>query len=434
MGNNNFERVVGYSSIKSALEQIVDIIVNKEVYNALGATIPRGLLLHGEPGVGKTLMMKCLIDAIGYKSYILRKNKPDGDFVKAIKDSFDEAANNAPSIVFLDDMDKFSESDDSKNHEEYVTIQSCIDEVKDKEVFVIATANDIYDLPKSLLRAGRFDRIIEVHAPKGRDAVDIVAHYLKNKQVADDVHPEAIAKILNGHSCAQLETIINEAGLYAGFNRSDKITMKDFLKAYLYSYYDIPIYHFENKKPVDLSDPTSTDAITIYHESGHAVVSEILFTESVSLITFFNRCENDGGITKTSRDRNHRTIKTIEKDIIIMLAGMAAIDKKFGFRDIGTMSDLDDAFTLLDNIVADSCTSGFTLYRHGRKEAEETISRRESVISAEIERYYSKAKEILSQNNDFFEKIAAELADKKMLYSEDIQRIKAECRIIPANI
>ena len=434
MSKNYFERIVGYPSVKKVLEQIVDIIANKDIYSALGAAIPRGLLLHGEPGVGKTLMMECLIDAIGYKSYTIRKNKPDGDFVKEIKECFDKAADNAPAIVFLDDMDKFSESDDSRNNEEYVTIQSCIDEVKGKEVFVIATANDIYDLPKSLLRAGRFDRIIEVCVPKGQDSIDIVAHYLKNKQVADDVNPEAIAKILDGHSCAQLETIINEAGLYAGFNRSEKITMSDILKAYLYSYYDIPIYNFEEKKVVDLSDSGSVETLTVYHECGHAVVAELLFPESVSLVTYYNKSDEEGGITKCCHKHEIKTFKSLEKNIIISLAGMAAIDNRFGIRDIGNNLDMDQAFYTLNDAVSSNCTSGFTLFRQNRSDSNELNNRKEIVIAAEIERYYFKAKEIISRNYEFFEKLAAELAEKKILCCDDVRSIKGECVIIPAYI
>lgn len=434
MSRTSFDRVIGYSSVKRTLEQIVDILINKEVYKKLGVTPPKGLLLHGKPGVGKTLMISCLIEASGYKYYILRKNQPNGDFIRSIKECFDEAAKNAPCIVFLDDLDKFSDNNELVNPEEYVTIQSCIDEVRDKEVFVVATANNKYVLPPSLCRAGRFDRIIEITPPEGQDAVDIVAYYLRNKQIADDINPEAIARILNGHSCAQLETIINEAGSYAGFKRDEKITMDHFRKAYLRSFYDIPLCSFEDNSNIDLSDSSDVKTLTIYHESGHAVVSEILCPESITLVTFFNTNDREGGITKYCCNNNNKTFRSIEKDVISTLAGMAAVDKKFGIRDIGTRYDLDKAFSMVGIIVSENCTSGLTLYHYGHDASNETNSRRECVISAEIERYYFKAKEILSQNADFFEKVAAELAKKKILDSDDIKRIKSECSIIPASI
>mgnify|MGYP003403873418 CR=1 FL=1 len=103
-----------------------------------------------------------------------------------------------------------------------VTIQSCIDAVKDKGVFVLATINDEDAMPKSLLRAGRFDNRIEVVAPKGEDAEKIVEHYIKRKNFVSDVDVKTITRLLNGSSCAELEAVINQAGIYAGFLRKDK--------------------------------------------------------------------------------------------------------------------------------------------------------------------------------------------------------------------
>ena len=165
------DKIIGYSSIKRELRQISDTLKNREAYDKLGVSSPRGLLLYGEPGVGKSLMAAAIIEESGRPAYICRKDKPNGDFVKYIKETFDKAAENAPSIVFLDDMDKFTNGDERHpDAEEYVTVQSCIDEVRGKEVFVLATVNNIRNLPRSLRRAGRFDRTIEVEAPRGRDA------------------------------------------------------------------------------------------------------------------------------------------------------------------------------------------------------------------------------------------------------------------------
>ncbi|MBQ7643195.1 MAG: ATP-binding protein [Clostridia bacterium] len=158
-----FDKTVGYKNVKIELERICDIIRNPEKYRKLGVSTPKGLLLYGNPGLGKTLMAKCVVEASGRKSYVLRKTMPDGDFVKEISAIFSEAKENAPSVVFLDDIDKFANEDDyHKNAEEYVTIQSCIDDCKDEEVFVLATANELDSLPDSLLRAGRFEKTIKI--------------------------------------------------------------------------------------------------------------------------------------------------------------------------------------------------------------------------------------------------------------------------------
>lgn len=174
---NHFDEIIGYSAIKKELEIIADILENNEFYKNSGARTPRGLLLHGEPGLGKSLMAKCLIEESGRAAITCRKDKPDGEFVKYIREAFEKAKESAPSIVFLDDMDKFANGDEMHtDSEEYVAVQSGIDDVKDCEVFVLATANNIDCLPESLLRPGRFDRVIEVERPSLSDSGKIIEY------------------------------------------------------------------------------------------------------------------------------------------------------------------------------------------------------------------------------------------------------------------
>ena len=152
---SEFNKIIGYKDVKSELIRLCDIIKNGEKYKTLGVVLAGGMLLDGDPGVGKTLMANCFIQESGRRAFICRKNKPDGEFVNEIKRIFNEAAENAPSIILLDDMDKFANGDDNhKNAVEYVTVQSCIDEIKGKDVFVLATTNGTRNLPASLIRAG----------------------------------------------------------------------------------------------------------------------------------------------------------------------------------------------------------------------------------------------------------------------------------------
>jgi len=205
-----FERIIGYEPIKKELRQLCDMIHHMDIYDRLGAKMPKGLLLHGEPGVGKSLMAQSFIRESGRKPFTIRRNKHDGDFIDEIKRVFVEAAGAAPSIVLLDDMDKFVVEEDSR--EEYVAVQACIDEVKDADVYVIATANDLQDIPDSLLRAGRFDRKILVGLPKGDDAVEIIRHYLSLKAVESNLCFEDIAKMLNEKPYANLEVAYRKHG------------------------------------------------------------------------------------------------------------------------------------------------------------------------------------------------------------------------------
>ena len=173
-----FERVIGYTSIVKELTKLSDIVSNPEKYKSFGVKTPSGILLYGEPGVGKTLLATSFVEACGIKSYICRKDKPNDLFVEEIKNKYIEASKNAPAIVFLDDIDKFANEDEyHQNTDEYITVQSCIDEYKDKGVFTIATANEIDNLPDTLKRAGRFDINLKIFPPLGEDAVNIVTHY-----------------------------------------------------------------------------------------------------------------------------------------------------------------------------------------------------------------------------------------------------------------
>ena len=219
-----FEKVIGYDYIKKELYRICDIMLNEEVYKKLGVSVPNGIILDGDPGMGKTLMARCFINASGRKAFVCRKDKPNGDFVNQIKETFEKARQNAPSIILLDDMDKFANEDaHHRNAEEYVTVQACIDEAKGQNVFVFATTNDLDNLPDSLKRAGRFDNIIKIENPSIEDAQKIIEHYIKEKHFVAEVDSKTIIRLLNGSSCAELETVINEAGIYAGFERKNKI-------------------------------------------------------------------------------------------------------------------------------------------------------------------------------------------------------------------
>ena len=183
--------------------------------------------------MGKTMMAKAFIDEAGCKTYLIRKDKPDGDFTNKIRETFEEARKNDLSIVLLDDMDKYANEDDThRDAEEYITVQTCIDDSRDSNIFVIATANDKCCLPESLIRVGRFDKPIEINAPKLKDAEMIIKHFLDNKSVSEDIDPYEIARIMERSSCACLETVINDAGINAGFEGRATIEKTDIIEAY----------------------------------------------------------------------------------------------------------------------------------------------------------------------------------------------------------
>lgn len=430
-----FDMIIGYAAVKKELKQIADTLKNKDTYDRLGVSAPRGLLLYGEPGVGKSLMASAIIEVSERPAFICRKDKPNGDFVKEIKATFDKAIANAPSIVYLDDMDKFANGDERHpDAEEYVTVQSCIDEAKGKEIFVLATVNNLRCLPRSLCRAGRFDRVIEIDTPHGKDAVNIISHYLSSKKVAKDIDAKTIARIMDGRSCAELETVINEAGLYAGYERAESITMGHFMEACLRTVFDVSA-SLDDDNDDDyytlLSDSNNVISQIVYHEAGHAVVSEILCPESVNLVSAHNRGVSSGGFTDYYNDRTCTPLYWAKSRIVGALGGMAAIEQKYGIFDFGGERDLDQAFDRTRDLIVNNCFSGFNLHCNGYNDSERLKSEQEQAVSAEVEKFYRKAKEIISLNQEFFEKIAMALAKKKLLSAVDIQQIKNKCEIVP---
>jgi cell division protease FtsH len=411
---SEFDKIIGYELVKEELKQLCDMIHNTDVYEKLGAKMPKGLLIHGDPGVGKTLMAMSFIKESGRKSYIIRRNKHKRDFIKEIKNVFTEATQNAPSIILLEDMDKFVVENHS--NEEYVAVQACIDEVSLSDVYVLATANELDDIPDSLLRAGRFDRKIKVESPKGEDAAKIIRHYMAPKAVAHNLNINDIAKMLNGKSCAELETILNEAAIYAGFERNEKISMEHIVRSVLRNEYGAPNSFF------------TVDSLRLemnaYHEAGHVVVSEILEPNNIGLATLFKHSRRGEiwGVTVRCSHWNNSS-----HSVRMSLAGKAATELKYGTTDEGASSDLKQAISeLTDNITNNGACGIGALDIFDRYEDPSDILRakQETIVHSEIERHLTQAKELISQNIDFLDAVASALLENKTLLNSDIQRLR----------
>lgn len=418
-----FDRIIGYQTIKEELLQICDMIHNREIYENLGAKLPQGILLYGDPGLGKSLMAKSFITESGLPAYIVRRDKGSDDFIGKITDTFEKAKKNAPAIVLLDDMDKFANEDDRHiDAEEYVAVQAGIDEVKGCNVFVFATVNEIRKLPRSLIRSGRFDRKIEVNSPTDRDAEEIIKYYLGQKKVSDNVNMDDLVKMVSYGSCAELETILNEAAIGAAYARKEKIEMDDLVKSVLRMQYDAP----------DNFTKKSSDALKeiALHEAGHLVVSEILTPGSVGLASLRTAGrDSTGGFI-------HRCMPVTRRahHILISLAGKAAVELFYsGVCASGCQSDIRKAANNIRDAISESGTGGFGMIdvaNHCFPESSESFnSRNESVVHAELERYMFKAREILIKNRDFLEKAAQMLSEKETLLYSDIRKLRESIKI-----
>lgn len=418
-----FDKIIGYQTIKEELLQICDMIHNREIYENLGAKQPQGILLYGDPGLGKSLMAKSFITESGLPAYIIRRDKGSDDFIGKITDTFEKAKKNAPAIVLLDDMDKFANEDDRHiDAEEYVAVQAGIDEVKGCNVFVFATVNEIRKLPRSLIRSGRFDRKIEVNSPTDRDAEEIIKYYLGQKKVSDNVNMDDLVKMVSYGSCAELETILNEAAIGAAYARKEKIEMDDLVKSVLRMQYDAP----------DNFTKKSSDALKeiALHEAGHLVVSEILTPGSVGLASLRTAGrDSTGGFI-------HRCMPVTRRahHILISLAGKAAVELYYsGVCASGCQSDIRKAADNIRDAISESGTCGFGMIdvaNHRFPESSESFnSRNESVVHAELERYMFKAREILIKNRDFLEKAAQMLSEKETLLYSDIRKLRESIKI-----
>ncbi len=412
---SEFDKVIGYDEVKAELERFCDVLKNSDKYESLGVTLPSGILFYGEPGIGKTLIAKSFIAETGCKSYTIRKDKPDGDFTNLIRVTFEKARKEDKCIIFLDDMDKFANEDE--NHpdaEEYVTVQACIDDSREEGVFVIATINDKRCLPKSLLRTGRFDKIIEMNTPGYKDVVKITEHYLSKRMVAEDVEAEEIAAILTGKPISDIKAAINEAGINAGFEGRAKIERDDILKAIKRLLFD---------SPECLSKEEADSEIVPIHEVGHVLVAEVLEPGSVSLVSIESHNGSVGGVTRIRSKEDVLTARILENQAIWGLGGRAATEFFFGKPDIGSHSDIVKVYKIVDNLICSEAMSGFEPFDYLVHYAGATDDRKALIVSHEMERYYQQAKEIIASNRDLFCLILDKLEKEKTLTGKDIRKI-----------
>ena len=411
------DRVIGYEGIKQELYRIIDIIRDPEKYKKLGVSAPKGILLSGEPGIGKTLMAKSFIKEAGLKTFTIRKDRPDGAFVDLIRETFKEAEKAAPSIVLLDDLDKFANEDDRHcDAEEYVTVQTCIDEAKESDVFVLGTCNNFRKLPNSLVRSGRFDKTYFMDFPGIEDAKKIISFYLKDKKVAKDIDAEEIARFAEGHSCADLEMLINEAGIYAGYEGKKHISQEDIRRAVIRK-----IFHGTE---VTDNNPASDRRLAV-HEAGHAVLSELFFPGQVAFVSI--EADDDGvrGMVHRNRDEHRfEEFKNVEIEIMIDLAGKAATELILNETDMGVDEDLHNANSHMRRLLDDVAAYDFLGWCHGEETSRKVYDHLDNAAGTELSRYYLKTKQMLGKNRGFLEAIIEMLLEKKTISYKDIAPIR----------
>ncbi len=417
-----FDQVIGYAGAKKELMRLCDMLRDGERYERLGAKMPRGLLIHGAPGLGKTLMARCFMEELGWTAFTVRRSRGDGDFLRELERVFREAAEKAPSVILLDDMDKFAAEE--RSTEEYVAVQAGIDAVAERKVYVVATVNNLRELPKSLLRAGRFDSKIAVGAPKDEEGERIISHYLNSKSLGDSVRVSDVAKMLWGKSCAELESALNQAAIYAGYARSEKVEMEHIVEAVLCGEYQVSGGEAE---------PDARKRWYIaYHEAGHAVMQDLLCEGSVGLVSVRPKSIGLGGFTRRCVEWSPEAFSY--GSCLVSLAGPAATELKYGVRNMGGRDDLRYAARMVGSDVEDQGIYGLGLLDPRNDRSNDILARQEQAVGVELERAMTTARRALADNRGYLDAVAAELMARDTLLNSDMKRIRAACAVTPFSL
>lgn len=327
------EKVIGYDSIKETLRQIADVLKRPEAYKEKGVSMPRGLLMESAPGLGKSLMASILMEESGRKSFVFRRINEGNTFLGEMKDIFDVAKEEAPSILLLEDLNLYVESN-SPYAPEWACLQACIDETSDADIFVIATTNDTRYMPQSLLRPGRFDYILNLNPPLGKTAENIVSYYLRDKNLAKDVQISDIVKAMPQVSCATLETVMNLAAINSVYRDHAHVQKEDIIDALLKVVYNL-------RKADCKEDPQEHQMIAV-HEAAHAVVGEVLHSGSIGIITIRGSHGAIGGM-ESGFAVYAKSEEEFQDEIIKTLAGKAGTALIYGIMDIRAAADIKKA-------------------------------------------------------------------------------------------
>ena len=445
-----FQDVAGQEESKESLIEIVDFLHNPEKYTKIGAKLPKGALLVGPPGTGKTLLAKAVAGEAGVPFFSLSGS----DFVEMfvgvgasrVRDLFKQAQQNAPCIIFIDELDAIGKSRDSRfggNDEREQTLNQLLAEMdgfdSSKGIIILAATNRPEILDKALLRPGRFDRRIIVERPDLKGRIDVLKVHAKNVCMDETVDFKEIALATSGAVGSDLANIINEAALLAVRNGRNAVSQSD-----LFESVEVVI---AGKAKKDRVLSAEERRIVSYHEVGHALVAALQKnTEPVQKITIIPRTMGAlGYVMQVPEEEKYlMSEKQIREELVTMLAGRAAESIVFDSVTTGASNDIEQATKLARAMITQYGMSekfgliGLTTvedqYLGGRATlncGEATAAEIDQEVMKILKAAYDQALALLADNRDCLDKIAAFLIERETITGKEFMKIFREVKGIP---
>ena len=436
-----FKDVAGLEEAKVEIMEIVDFLKNAPKYRELGAKIPKGALLVGPPGTGKTLLAK----AVAGEANVPFLSISGSDFVEMfvgvgasrVRDLFDQAKKKAPCIVFIDEIDAIGRARGknagfSGNDERENTLNQLLTEMDGFQtnagVIILAATNRADILDKALMRAGRFDRQIEVGLPELNERREIFDVHLRKLKLDKDLDRDFLAKQTPGFSGADIANVCNEAALIAARHNKDAVGKEDFLAAV-----DRIIGGLERKNKVISAHEKKTIA---YHEAGHATVSWILpHANPLVKVTIIPRGKALGAAWYLPEERQITTREQMMEEVASLLAGRIAEEKFFGHLSTGALNDLERVTKMCYAMVAyygmsDEVGSMSYYDSTGQSDmaftkpySERTAQQIDDEVRALIAKARAMAEKVIDEHRDGLVELAELLLEREVVFTEDVERI-----------
>ncbi len=448
-----FKDVAGNEAAKQDLAEIVDFLKEPKKYEKLGAKIPRGVLLAGDPGTGKTLMARAVAGEASVPFFSISGSEFAEMFVgvgaSRVRDLFSKAKKNAPSIIFIDEIDAVAHKRDARGgagREDEQTLNQILVEMdgfdNDSGVIVIAATNRVDMLDKALLRPGRFDRHVNVTLPERKDRLEILQVHFKNKPVAKDVNLDALAAKTAGSSGADLANIANEAAITAAREGHKEITNADLTEAFE----RVAIGPERKSKAMNEHERE----VTAYHEAGHAVVGHVLpDSDPVHKVTIIPR-GHAGGVTwfLPPEDKSYKSIYELKDILARMMGGRIAEKIMFGEDAVttGASSDLKHVAELSKgmiveegmgkttrNLVFPEGEMGYYTISTGKPYSEKTAELIDAEIKSLSDEAAKRAELVLKANTAVLNKVAKALLEKETLEEKELEPLLKDAKL-PASV